>query len=92
MASFKKVSKWAVIGSVWTAWWLFIAIYVTIPDYPYGVPIWQWVTLDSNGYLHEMFYIAVAWGLGYVTIWISSLLDTMNKILKGFLRMWEHGP
>jgi len=79
-----KVGFWRLIGSLWTAAFLFIAIYVAIPDYPYGVPIWVWMTSDPNGFLHEEFYIATMWLLGYVVIWISSLVESINRVLRGF--------
>jgi hypothetical protein len=45
--------------SIVLAAWLFLVAYVTIPDYPYGVPLWQSLCLDANGYWHEVFYISV---------------------------------
>lgn len=40
-------------------WFVLQAIYVTIPDYPYDYRLWYWLTYDPNGYLHEMFYLAM---------------------------------
>ena len=50
--------EWPLLRWGLVLWWLSIAIYVAIPDYPYGTPIWVWATLDKNGFLHEEFYIA----------------------------------
>ena len=50
--------------------WLFLVAYVTIPDYPYGVPLWQSLCLDANGYWHEVFYISV----GAAALVFSSIL------------------
>jgi len=82
-----KVSKWAVIGSVWTAWWLFIMAWVVIADWPNHAQIWQ--VYSYAGFLWEIFTIALMWFVGYVLIWISALLGTINKMLRGFLLMWE---
>lgn len=69
----KKVTLWSVIGSLWTAAFLFLMIYVAIPDYPYGVPLWESICLDPNGFWHELYYLAVGWGLGMATLAVYSL-------------------
>ena len=46
----------------------FLTLYVSIPDYPYGVPLWQSLCLDANGYWHEVFYI---WTFTLSAVFIS---------------------
>ena len=88
MAMAKKVSFWQVIGSVWTAWYLFILAYVTIPDYPYDTPLWQSLTLDANGYWHEIWYLTVGWLSGIaimlvIRFWsaLASILEALDSIV-----------
>ena len=51
--------EWSFLRWTLVACCLSTILYVSIPDYPYGVPLWTWMTLDANGYLHEVFYITV---------------------------------
>ena len=62
------MNQWQLLRWLWTALYASTALYVSIPDYPYGTPLWSWLTLDQNGYLHEMFYITVFWLLGLYLI------------------------
>ena len=58
--AFKKVlSAWLLLRWTLVACWLSTSLYCSIPDYPYGTPLWIVLTWDANGWLHEMFYIAV---------------------------------
>ena len=56
-------------------------VYVSIPDYPSGIPVWEWLTTDPNGYLHEVFYI---WTFFLVGIDLSYRFE--EKSVKRFQR------
>lgn len=66
----RSSSAHCVARSIVIACWLFLVAYVTIPDYPYGVPLWQSLVLDANGYWHEVFYISI----GAAALVFSSIL------------------
>jgi hypothetical protein len=83
----KKVTVWSAIGSAWTAWFLFILVYVTIPDYPRSVPFWEGLIWDANGYWHEIWYITGGYlaGLAIILItrfwWaLASFLETVRWV------------
>jgi len=60
MAIGKKVGlEWSLLRWTLVACWLSTTLYVSIPDYPVHTPLWKVLTLDPNGWLHEVFYIAV---------------------------------
>jgi hypothetical protein len=89
MASFKKVNIWQVIGSIWTAFWLLVVIRITIADYPWGTPIWKAMYWDASGFFHELEAILLLFAIGMLFIWISYLVSQWNKMLRGFLLIWE---
>ena len=55
------MNRWVILRSCITALFITAIVIVTVADYPYDWPIWYWMTMDPNGYLHEMFYIFVGW-------------------------------
>ena len=72
MAASKAILTWQRLRWILVACWLSLTIRVTIPDYPYGVPLWNSLVLDSNGYWHEVFYISVGWGIGMLSLMLIS--------------------
>jgi len=50
---------WRIGRSIGAALFLASGVIITIADYPYHLPLWHWLCLDPNGYLHEMFYLFV---------------------------------
>jgi len=87
----RKLTLWSVIGSVWTAWWLFIAIYVTIPDAPWDYTIWYGLMYDPTAYYHEMVVILGVWLAGMLMLMLVSFwyhaflfLKVLEKWVKGF--------
>ena len=59
----ETMNPWSAIRWLLTGLFASIVIIVTLPDYPYGIPLWSSLTLDPNGYWHELFYILVGWGV-----------------------------
>ena len=59
MAFAKAILTWSRLRWILVICWLCLTLRVAIPDYPYGVPLWQSLVLDQNGFWHEAFYIAV---------------------------------
>jgi len=62
-------------GWEWTLYrWLLLLLgvsttaYVTVPDYPWGTPLWIVLSLDPNGWLHEVFYI---WTFVIMAVFLS---------------------
>jgi len=73
------------LRSVAVAMGIFITVYVSIPDYPYGTPLWQVLVWDANGWLHEVFYIWV-FVLSILAIdawfeWTQTLRQALNAYL-----------
>jgi len=84
MASIKKVDAWRLIGSVWTAWWLFITIWVIIADYPRNAMIWQLPHSGNAWFLWELAMIFCAWSVGLFYVWLSRVIESVNGVFKGF--------
>ena len=61
--------------SIVLAFGVMISLYVAIPDYPYGVPLWQSLCLDANGFWHELFYI---WAFTAAIVFGSILWQTLQ--------------
>jgi len=53
------MNAWQLIRWLLVACWLAVEIRIFVPDYPFGVPLWKVLIWDSNGWLHEAFYVAV---------------------------------
>ena len=87
----KKLTVWSVIGSVWTAWYLFLLVYVTIPDYPYDWPLWESLTMDPNGYWHEVWYLTIGWLAGMAWLMVFSLWYHTCLFLNAMKRWLEKG-
>jgi energy-coupling factor transporter transmembrane protein EcfT len=82
MASIKKVTVWSVIGSLWTAWWLFIIVWITIYDYP-RVNIYEGWFWDKAWFWHEIGLVLSIYIPGMLFIWIGSLVESVNGLLRG---------
>lgn len=68
MAVEKRVSYWRLLRLLLVAAWLSIWIRVTIPDYPWGMNLWDAWILDRSGYWHEIAYIsALFWAWIFCT-------------------------
>jgi len=53
----RSSSVHCAVRSIVLAFGVIVSLYVAVPDYPYGVPLWQSLCLDANGFWHELFYI-----------------------------------
>ena len=94
MASDKKVTWWALIGSLWTAWWLFIMIWITWFDYPKDVNIYAGWIHDASWYWHEMALPVSIWFFGMLCLLIWQLtwyVYTVNQCLHGLMKRIEKG-
>lgn len=87
MASHKKVTLWALIGSLWTAWWLFIVIWITWFDYPRTTDIYAGFLGDGTWFWHEIALPIGIWFFGLMTLvitrfWmaLASFLETIQGI------------
>lgn len=70
--------EWRLLRTAVVAWWAFITVYITIPDYPYDWPLWYSVCMDPNGYWHEVFYIFV----GFLVLgWVTFTAEERQKLL-----------
>ena len=86
-----------IFRSVMVAVGVFLSIYIAVPDYPYGVPLWQSLTMDANGFWHELWYV---WGLVLAAVFIDVVyqlivslreaIDTVKAFLRVFL--YEYDP
>jgi len=97
MALGKKVSFWQVIGSVWTAWWLFILIWITWYDYPRTKDIYAGFLGDGTWFWHEIAIPIAIWLFGIMSLlmWqtmmyiyrvhqsLSALASAVKRIEKG---------
>ena len=68
------------VRSTVLAFGVIVSLYVAVPDYPYGVPLWNSLCLDPNGFWHEVFYIwtFVAAAVFGSILW--QLLQTMRNV------------
>jgi len=65
------------VRSIVLAFGVIISLYVAIPDYPYGVPLWNSLCLDPNGFWHELFYI---WTFTAAVVFGSILWQTLQTM------------
>ena len=65
------------VRSIVLAFGVIISLYVAIPDYPYGVPLWNSLCLDPNGFWHELFYI---WTFTAAIVFSSILWQTLQTL------------
>jgi len=84
----KKVTIWSVIGSLWTVFYLCLVLIVTIPDYPRTGQLWYNLTVDPNGYFHELWCLTVGFlsGLAVILVtrfWmgLASFLESIESVL-----------
>jgi hypothetical protein len=64
---------WAVIGSVWTAWWLFILIWITWYDYPRTKDIYAGFLGDGTWFWHEIAIPIGIWLFGMACLMMTQL-------------------
>ena len=85
IAEMKRTRRWWSVLR-WGAglWFVLQAVYVTIPDYPYGYRLWYWLTCDPNGYLHEMFYLVTFY---VVFLWVTFELE--HRALSNDEKAWK---
>lgn len=55
----ESMNEWRLLRWILVALWLSTTLYVSIPDFPRDTPLWETLTWDRSGWLHEVFYIAV---------------------------------
>ena len=60
---------------MWIALGLTATVYATIPDYPWGTPLWEAVFFGTAGWIHEM---AVIWALAGGMIFGSILWQALQ--------------
>jgi len=84
----RRITVWSFIGSVWTAWCLFIAVYVMIPDAPWDYPFWEGLMRDPTCFYHELWVIVGTWLAGLALLLtvrfvmaISAFLETIERVL-----------
>ncbi len=65
--------------SVWIAIGLTATIWATIPDYPWGTPLWSAVFYGTAGWIHEM-----------ATIWAITGGMVFGSILWQVLMAWRN--
>lgn len=87
-----KVNWWAVMFAGWTMFYVSILAVVTIPDFPYHTPLWMSLTVDSNGYWHEAFYITVGWLSGCALMALALVYATVRDVLEALLNIFGRGP
>ena len=59
--------EWRILRMAVVAWWAFIIVYVSIPDYGYDYSLFYNLGYDPVGWLHELAYItALSIGLGWI--------------------------
>ena len=58
------MNQWQLLRWLWTALFCVLVVRVTIPDYPWGTPLWKAFYWDQSGYFHELYTIILGWGLG----------------------------
>jgi len=84
-----RFNAWTFLRSCLALAWLTTTVYVAIPDYPYGTPIWVWTTMDPNGFLHEEFYIAGMFVLLITLTYYWQRMSQVKVLLKTAVRRIE---
>ena len=76
----KRTRYWEAVRWALGIWFVLQALYITIPDYPYGYRLWYWLTYDPNGYLHEMFYLATFY---VVCLFLTYEFEKRSRVSRG---------
>ena len=74
-----RILRWTLLGC-----YMAIILRVSVPDYPYGVPLWESLTMDPNGYWHEVFYITG----GFLAFVATTIFFEVLQTLKAFMNLW----
>jgi len=81
----KAGQEWSLLRWTLAGCFLSTATYVTIPDYPWGTPLFTVLAYDPNGWLHEMFYIATFFA---IALWLTYIFEERSLRVRR-LRLWE---
>lgn len=90
----RKYDLWRLTGSIWTAWWLFIVLWITWYDYPRDVDIYRGFLGDASWYWHEIAIPIGIWLFGMVAlmlIQIGHYVYHVSMILGEFMKRIEKG-
>ena len=78
----RSSSVHCAVRSIVLAFGAIVSLYVAVPDYPYGVPLWQSLCLDANGFWHELFYI---WTFVAAVVFASILWQLLQTVRNAIL-------
>ena len=90
----RKLTSWSVIGSVWTAWWLFILIWITWFDYPRTTDIYAGFLGDGTWFWHEIAIPISIWFFGILSLLIWQLTLYVHRttlLLRSMMKKIEKG-
>ena len=89
-----KVSWWQLIGSLWTAWWLFIVLWITWYDYPRTTDIYAGFLGDGTWFWHEIAIPIGIWlsGMAWIVlIQLGMYLYRLHRLMAVMIKRIEKG-